>query len=145
MNGFVVAVGLGAALIVSYSLQFADRTIQANTRLTEANEGLAKQRDALSKALGDQASLRSVLDKIDRQTRSINFVLDGQTAQLNRNLAELKRTDEKTNAYLAELVPVALGLRYARPETTDPIAYRAGAVLQSGAVSSAGSAATGGQ
>ena len=145
MNGFVVAVGLGAALIVSYSLQFADRTIQANARLTEANEGLAMQRDALSKALGDQASLRSVLDKIDRQTRSINFVLDGQTAQLNRNLAELKRTDEKTNAYLAELVPVALGLRYARPETTDPIAYRAGAVLQSGAVSSAGSAATGGQ
>lgn len=145
MNGFVVAVGLGAALIVSCSLQFADRTIQTNTRLTEANEGLAKQRDALSKALGDQASLRSVLDKIDRQTRSINFVLDGQTAQLNRNLAELKRTDEKTNAYLAELVPVALGLRYARPETTDPIAYRAGAVLQSGAVSSTGSAATGGQ
>ena len=145
MNGFVVAVGLGAALIVSYSLQFADRTIQANARLTEANEGLAMQRDALSKALGDQASLRSVLDKIDRQTRSINFVLDGQTAQLNRNLAELKRTDEKTNAYLAELVPVALGLRYARPETTDPIAYRAGAVLQSGAVSSAGSATTGGQ
>lgn len=145
MNGFVVAVGLGAVLIVSCSLQFADRTIQANARLTEANEGLAKQRDALSKALGDQASLRSVLDKIDRQTRSINFVLDGQTAQLNRNLAELKRTDEKTNAYLAELVPVALGLRYARPETTDPIAYRAGAVLQSGAVSSTGSAATGGQ
>lgn len=145
MNGFVLAVGLGAALIVSYSLQFADRTIQANARLSEANEGLAMQRDALSKALGDQASLRSVLDKIDRQTRSINFVLDGQTAQLNRNLAELKRTDEKTNAYLAELVPVALGLRYARPETTDPIAYRAGAVLQSGAVSSAGSAATGGQ
>ena len=145
MNGFVLAGGLGAALIVSCSLWFADHAMQANVLLTEANEGLAQQRAALAKALGDQASLRSVLDKIDRQTRSINYVLDGQTAQLNRNLAELKRTDEKTNAYLAELVPVALGLRYARPETNDPVAYRAGAVVQPGAVSPAGSATTGGQ
>ena len=145
MNGFVLAGGLGAALIVSCSLWFADHAMQANVLLTEANEGLAQQRAALAKALGDQASLRSVLDKIDRQTRSTNTVLVGQTAQLNRNLAELKRTDEKTNAYLAELVPVALGLRYARPETNDPVAYRAGAVVQPGAVSPAGSATTGGQ
>ena len=145
MNGFVLAGGLGAALIVSCSLWFADHAMQANVLLTEANEGLAQQRAALAKALGDQASLRSVLDKIDRQTRSTNTVLAGQTAQLNRNLAELKRTDEKTNAYLAELVPVALGLRYARPETTDPVAYRVGAVVQPGAVSPAGSATTGGQ
>lgn len=145
MNGFVLAGGLGAALIVSCSLWFADHAMQANVLLTEANEGLAQQRAALAKALGDQASLRSVLDKIDRQTRSTNTVLAGQTAQLNRNLAELKRTDEKTNAYLAELVPVALGLRYARPETSDPVAYRAGAVVQPGAVSPAGSATTGGQ
>lgn len=145
MNGFVLAGGLGAALIVSCSLWFADHAMQANVLLTEANEGLAQQRAALAKALGDQASLRSVLDKIDRQTRSTNTVLVGQTAQLNRNLAELKRTDEKTNAYLAELVPVALGLRYARPETSDPVAYRAGAVVQPGAVSPAGSATTGGQ
>ena len=89
--------------------------------------------------------MREALDKIDHQTRSINTVLDGQAAQLNRSLAELRRTDEKTNAYLAALIPGALGLRYARPETTDPVAYRAGAVLQSGAVSSTGSAATGGQ
>lgn len=145
MNGFVLAGGLGTALIVSCSLWFADHAMQANVLLTEANEGLAQQRAALAKALGDQASLRSVLDKIDRQTRSINSVLAGQTAQLNRNLAELKRTDEKTNAYLAELVPVALGMRYARPETNDPVAYRAGAVVQPGAVSPAGSATTGGQ
>lgn len=145
MNGFVLAGGLGTALIVSCSLWFADHAMQANVLLTEANEGLAQQRAALAKALGDQASLRSVLDKIDRQTRSINSVLAGQTDQLNRNLAELKRTDEKTNAYLAELVPVALGLRYARPETNDPVAYRAGAVVQPGAVSPAGSATTGGQ
>ena len=145
MNGFVLAGGLGAALIVSCSLWFADHAMQANVLLTEANEGLAQQRAALAKALGDQASLRSVLDKIDRQTRSTNTVLAGQTAQLNRNLAELKRSDEKTNAYLAELVPVALGLRYARPETNDPVAYRAGAVVQPGAVSPAGSATTGGQ
>ena len=145
MNGFVLAGGLGAALIVSCSLWFADHALQANVRYAEANEGLAAQRDGLLDALRDMGDVRTALSNIERNTRAINSTLDGQTAQLNRNLAELKRTDEKTNAYLAELVPVALGLRYARPETTDPIAYRAGAVLQSGAVSPAGSATTGGQ
>lgn len=145
MNGIGLAGGLGAALIVSCSLWFADHALQNNVRLTKANEGQARELVALATALDSQAVLREALDKIDRQTRSINTVLDGQAAQLNRNLAELKRTDEKTNAYLAELVPVALGLRYARPETIDPVVYRAGAVVQPGAVPSAGSAATGGQ
>jgi hypothetical protein len=145
MNGFALAGGLGAALIVACSLWFADHVLQSNVRLTDANEGQARELVALATALDSQAVLREALDKIDRQTRAINSTLDGQTAQLNRNLAELKRTDEKTNAYLAELVPVALGLRYQRPETTDPVAYRASAVVQPGAVSPAGSAATGGQ
>jgi len=145
MNGFGLVGALSAGLVVGASLWFADHALQNNMRLTEANEGMARELVALATALDSQAVLREALDKIDRQTRAINSTLDGQTAQLNRNLAELKRTDEKTNAYLAELVPVALGLRYARPETTDPVAYRAGAVLQPGAVPPAGSAATGGQ
>jgi hypothetical protein len=134
-----------AALVSVCSLWFADHVSQDNVRLTEANEGQARELIALATALDGQAVLREALDKIDRQTRSINTVLDGQTAQLNRNLAELKRTDEKTNAYLAELIPAALGLRYARPETTDPVAWRAGAVVQPGAVSPAGSAAAAAQ
>ena len=134
-----------AVLLSVCSLWFADHAMQESKRLDELNHGLARELYGMTSALESQAVLREVLDKIDRQTRSTNTVLAGQTAQLNRNLAELKRTDEKTNAYLAELVPVALGLRYARPETKDPVAYRAGAVVQPGAVSPAGSATTGGQ
>ncbi|MSU98456.1 hypothetical protein EB795_31830 [Pseudomonas mandelii] len=130
-----------AALVSVCSLWFADHALQNNVRLTEVNTGLAKQADALAGALANQVVLRERLDKIDRQTRSINSTLDGQTAQLNQSLAELKRTDEKITAYLAAPIPGALGLRYARPETTDPIAWRASAVVQPGAVPAAGSAA----
>lgn len=145
MTGFGLAGGLAAALVVVGSLWFADHALQSNVRYAEVNEELAGQRDGLIEALHDMGDVRTALSNIERNTRAINSTLDGQTAQLNRNLAELKRTDEKTNAYLAELVPVALGLRYQRPETTDPVAYRAGAVVQPGAVSPAGSAATGNQ
>jgi hypothetical protein len=141
MNGSGLAGGLGAALVVSLSLWFADHAWQNSERLTVQNEGMARELVAMATALDSQAVLRDAVDKIDRQTRFISTALDGQAAQLNRNLAELKRTDEKTNSYLAELVPVALGLRYQRPETTDPVAYRAGAVVQPRAVSPAGSAA----
>ena len=134
-----------AGLVSVCSLWFADHAMQESDRVVELNRGLARELYGMTSALESQAVLREALDKIDHQTRSINTVLDGQAAQLNRGLAELRRTDEKTNAYLAALIPGALGLRYARPETTDPVAYRAGAVLQSGAVSSTGSAATGGQ
>lgn len=134
-----------AGLVSMGSLWFADHAMQESARVVELNRGLARELYGMTSALESQAFLREALDKIDRQTRSINAVLDGQAAQLNRSLAELRRTDEKTNAYLAALIPGALGLRYARPETTDPIAYRAGAVLQPGAVSPTGSAATGGQ
>jgi hypothetical protein len=144
MNGYGLAGGLTAALAVALSLWFADHTLQANVRYAEVNKDLAGQRDVLLDALRDMGDVRTALSGIERNTRAINSTLDGQTAQLNRNLAELKR-DAKTNAYLAELVPVALGLRYQRPETTAPVAYRAGAVVQPGAVSPAGSAAAGGQ
>ena len=145
MNAYGLAGALGAGLVVVSSLWFADHALQANVRYAEANEQLAGEREGLLDALRDMGDVRTALSNIERNTRAINSTLDGQTAQLNRNLAELKRTDEKTNAYLAELVPVALGLRYQRPETTDPVAYRAGAVVQPDAVSPAGSAATGSQ
>lgn len=145
MNGFVVAGGLGAALVVSLSLWFADHALQNNLRYAEANEQLAGERDGLLDALRDMGDVRRALTDIDRNTRAINSTLDGQAAQLNRNLDELKRTDEKTNAYLAELIPAALGLRYQRPETTDPVAWRAGAIVQPGAVPPSRPAAIGGQ
>ena len=152
MNIYGLAAGLGAGIVVVSALWLSDHSAQVTKLAMEQNATLRKSVEvseannaAYKEALLDREAFRIVLAQIDTRTRSIYSTLDGQAAQLNRSLAELKRTDEKTNAYLAELVPVALGLRYQRPETTDPVAYRAGAVLQSGAVPSAGSAATGGQ
>lgn len=153
MNIGVMVVGLGAGIVVVTTMWFADHSAQVTKLAMEQNATLRKSVEVseannatLKKALLDQQALRVVLDLIDTRTRSIYSTLDGQAAQLNRSLAELKRTDEKTNAYLADLIPGALGMRYARPDTTDPVAYRASAaVVRSGAVSPAGSAAAGDQ
>lgn len=142
----------GGGLVVVLSLWFADHSAQVtklaleqNTELKKDVGAIAAHSNVLAKALHDQAALRTVLGEISRQTRQTQSTLDGQTAQLNRDLAELKRNDKEVSSYLAGLVPAAVGLRYARPETTDPVAYRAGAAasLRAGAVSPAGSPGTG--
>ena len=153
MNAYGLVGTLGAGLVVVCALWVADHSYQVKEQAMQANAGFVEQNAALlshinelAVTLRDQAALRVVLAQIETRTRATQSTLEGQTVQLNRSLAELKRTDEKTNAYLADLIPGALGVRYARPETTDPVAYRAAAaVVQPGAVSSAGSAAIGGQ
>lgn len=136
---------LAAALVSVISLWTADHYRQSSVQANAAYTDLVAERDGLADLLHSQLVLRESIDKIDRQTRTITAALDGQTAQLNRNMAELKRTDEKSRAYLAELIPAALGVRYARPATTDPVAWRAGAVVQPGAVPAAGQAAASAQ
>ena len=145
MSLYGLAGALGAGLVVVSSLWFADHAMQEGKRLEGLNSNLERELKGANSALDNQAVMREALDKIDRQTRSTYLVLEGQTAQINRDLAELKRTDENIRTYLAGRVPAAIGLRHARPDTTDPVAYRAGAVVQPGAVSSAGSSAVSNQ
>ncbi|MCI8212594.1 hypothetical protein AUC61_23975 [Pseudomonas sp. S25] len=135
MTGSGIAGLAAAGLVVVLSLWVADRSVlrleavnKASEGLAQRNEALAEQGRTLAAALSGQEALRAALTDISRQTRKTQSALDGQTAQLNRDLAELKRTDEQTNAYLSGLVPAALGLRYIRPDTTDPVAYRAGGI-----------------
>lgn len=140
MSLYGLAGALGAGLVVS-SLWFADHARQEGKRLEGLNSSLERELKGANSALDNQAVMREALDKIDRQTRSTYLVLEGQTAQINRDLAELKRTDENIRTYLAGPVPAAIGLRHARPETINPVVYRADAIVQPGAVSSAGSSA----
>jgi hypothetical protein len=94
-----------------------------------------------AKALADQEAMQTELLAISTQTRKTQQAIDGQTAQLRRDLQELK-SDETVRLYLGGLVPAAVGLRYERPETTDPATWRAGAGLRTGAVPAARPPAT---
>lgn len=141
VGGLVVVLSLWT---VDHSTQVLKLAMSQNAELRKSVEVSEANNQVLKRALLNREALLVVLGQIEARTRSINTVLDGQTVQLNRSLTELKRNDEKTNAYLAVLIPGPLGLRYVRPDTTDPVAYRAGAlVLRPGAVPPAGPAGPG--
>ncbi|WP_407578966.1 hypothetical protein [Pseudomonas aeruginosa] len=96
-----------------------------------------------AKALAGQQALQVELGKISASTRKTEQTLSRQSEQLARDLEELKRTDETVEPYLRGLVPVAVGLRYERPETTDPLAYRQGGGVRTGAVPAVGAPGAG--
>ncbi|WP_122423302.1 hypothetical protein [Pseudomonas viridiflava] len=76
--------------------------------------------------LRDQRALQVALDAIGTGTRQLEATLNARSIQMRQDLAELKRNDEQVSAYLSAAVPAALGVRYARAATTDPVAWRAG-------------------
>ncbi|OZY31071.1 hypothetical protein [Pseudomonas lundensis] len=132
MNPFAVAVG-GLVVVCSlwvadHSYQVKEQAIQANAGFVEQNAALVSHANELAVALRDQAAVRAVLGDMSTRLNQTQSTLAGQTAQLNRSLAELKRTDEQITAYLAAPIPRALGVRYARTETTDPVEYRGAAI-----------------
>lgn len=128
-----LAAGVGG-LVVVFSLWFADHAYQVQKQAMQANSDFAAQNgvlsarvDELALALRERAAVMVVLSDMSIRLSQTQSTLVGQTAQLNRSLLELKRSDEKVTAYLAGPVPGALGLRYVRAETTDPVEYRASA------------------
>lgn len=146
MNALGMAGSLGAGLVVVSALWFADHSYQVKEQAMQANAGFVEQNGALvahvnelAVALRDQAAVRTVLGDMNTRLNQTQSTLAGQSAQLNRSLAELKRSDEQITAYLAAPVPGALGVRYARPETTDPVEYRAAASVRTEPVPPAGS------
>lgn len=75
-------------------------------------------------ALANGQALQGELLRIGTATRQLQQTLNIQTARLDASLDELKRNDQATRDYLLGAVPAAVGMRHARPETTDPAAYR---------------------
>lgn len=140
-----------SGLVVVSALWFADHSLMvrdaalkdARDRSDQIDE-LTRYSDSLQQVVSDRAELQDRLTDISRASQQVLTVLDGQTVLINRNLSELKRNDKAIFDYLGSPVPVAIGLRYARPETTDPAAYRAAAAgVQPGAVPPAGASAAG--
>lgn len=147
LNPLVAAVG-GLVVVLSlwfadHSLQVKDQAIQANAAFKEQNAALVSHSSKLAFALADQAAVRDALSEMNVRLNQTQSTLSVQTGQISRSLAELKRNNEQITAYLASPVPGALGLRYARTETTDPVEYRSGAVgVRVDPVSASGSPGT---
>lgn len=143
VGGLIVVLSLWSA---DHSRQSRDAALEANKALKGSWNDLADDRAYLELELENRAQLQQQLAEISRATQQLNSALDGQTALINRNLSELKRNEKAVFDYLRTAVPVSLGLRYARPETTDPAKWRAAAAasVQPDAVPPSGaSAATG--
>ncbi|QLG96723.1 hypothetical protein HZF02_32925 (plasmid) [Pseudomonas yamanorum] len=151
MNTVTWAVGL--AFVVILSLWSADHMRQSEAAAVKRADTLEEERDRLaayntdlSAALTSQAVLQSQITEISRATQLLNTNLNKQSTFINRNFEELKRNDKQIADYLGGSVPGDLGVQYARPETTDPLAYRAGAAgVLPGPVSASKSTATEGQ
>lgn len=124
----------GAALVVVLSLWAADHYRQSEeaaqqkvSTLASDVETLTAHNAMLAQALTDRTVVQEQLAQVSHATRQMDNTLATQSAQFNRNFDELKRYDQAIADYLRHPVPAALGMRYARPETTDPVAYRAAA------------------
>lgn len=149
LNPLVAAV---SGLLVVSALWFADHSRTARDAALKDARDLSSQIDSLTmhnndlqQVIADRAELQDVLTGIGRSTQVVLATLDGQTALINRTRSELKHNDKAVADYLSIAVPAALGLRYARPDTTDPAAYRAAAAgLQPGAVPPSGAATAAG-
>ena len=136
-----------AVLGVLLALWVADHSKQLTTRAqADAREfqDKAQQLQAQNEVLVGELASRQILDarlgEIERNSKQLNLTLNTQTSLIQRNFTELKRNDEEVAAYLANPVPAALGMRYARPDTTDPSAYRAAGAsgVQPGAMPATG-------
>lgn len=104
----------------------AHRAESAEQRLAEAERLIRLQADAL-KAMQEQQDRIALLD---RQLHLLHQTINNNARQHSRALEELKRNDQTIADYLALPVPADLGVLYARPDTTDPAAYRPPSALQ---------------
>lgn len=103
---------------------------QMRERMTEQ----ARELEQLAVALELEYIRAGRLVEVEQGIESLRQTLVAQGAEHRAGLEELKRNDEDVRDYLRGLVPGALGVRYARPETTDPASYRGSAPVPPGAV-----------
>lgn len=81
-----------------------------------------------SNALASIQQLQGEVALITSASRATRQALDAQSAAISQSLEELKRNDQTIRSYLDSPVPAAVGVRWQRAESTDPITYRSGSV-----------------
>lgn len=106
-------------------------------RLQDANGDQADLIQQQTATLQAQQDLDGRVTGLEKATRDLSQTLIAQGRQRRAEFLELKANDQDVRAYLAIPVPGPLGLQYARPETTYPLAWRQGARVPADAVPTA--------
>lgn len=131
---------LGAALVwwglsprIDLQAQRADR---AELSLADAQRMVELQAGVLT----EQQRQIGQVTELDRQMRELTRDIHQSAAAQAAAIEDLKRHDQAVADYLRNPVPAALGRLYARPETTDPRAYRMPTGVPAGGVPFTGAA-----
>lgn len=121
-----------AQVIASQQAVIADAAadLKAEREFGESRESVIK---AMFKIGEDMEEIRTTLRTQDQANRKV--------------LQELIKNDKQVRDYMVLTIPSALGLQYARPETTDPTRYgpennEPGGKVQPGSVQNAGKGST---
>ena len=143
-----VVLGLLTALVAGTAgatwWAISPRIALQSTRADRAEQVLREERELTAlqaRVLEVQQADFERLGRVELQMQQLGQTIQRNAANHNRALEELKRNDQAIVDYLAQPVPMAIGVLYARPETTDPGAYTAPPAMQPGAVPTAGPAA----
>lgn len=114
--------------------QAAEHTAEAlelsQARADEQAAVIVLQRDQLAK-----------VGEADKLFRSLAQTITRDGAATRKTLQELKENDQAVAEYLRGAVPVAYGMQFERPETTDPAAYNPGRAVPAGGLPPSGSPA----
>ena len=142
-----VVLGLIAAMVAGTAgatwWAISPRIELQSTRADRAELDLDSERELTAlqaRVLEAQQADFERLGRVELQMQQLSQAIQRNAANHNRALEELKRNDQTIVDYLAQPVPVSIGVLYARPETTDPGAYSAPPAMQPGAMPAAGQA-----
>ncbi len=142
-----VGVVVLAGVLAAWRWEVAATQRDAAEQHAEALQGQLAEQAAevaqLSAALEGQRDRAARLVEVERGIQSLRQSLDAQGAAQRASFEELKRNDEAVREYLRGGVPDAIGVRYQRPDTTDPAAYRRDPGLPADSVSSTGAGDSG--
>lgn len=145
MNLLPWAVVLLAGVLGLWRVEVADSAralaVQAEQEAV-ARQNIAEDRIAEQAAMIiDQRKQVISLTAADVVFRQLSQAIDRDGTATRRTLQELKQNDQAVTEYLRGAVPVAYGMQFARPETTDPSQYKPGPGVSAGGVPPASPAA----
>ncbi|MFV3292377.1 MULTISPECIES: hypothetical protein [Pseudomonas] len=136
----VALVGAGAGLVwwgLGPRIDLAEQSAARSAQDLASAKATIEDKNAQLLANQVQADR---LNQVELAVSQLSVDIRKYNSDQARAFEDLKRNDQETMQYLAGAVPERLGRLYERPETTDPRAYGSPAIVQPGAVPSAGTA-----